>query len=200
MHRRQPWHRKQQFFEGQDTLEYVLLVSGVLSFQFALALLSYIAERYHAVPQDEPRTGLTHRYFHQGGRPLVNRESLRPLVHGESLTRGPGDVRERAAYLYDMLPQGFRNSAFALKLRGIAECGRRGKTCVGLDAGLPHRLIENVDLTEFAEWKRQACAFEEASGEEGALRRAGPSAAATSSYQRTPTLDCHGWRNWTNES
>ncbi|KAL3221233.1 hypothetical protein MRX96_029570 [Rhipicephalus microplus] len=199
MHRRQPWHRKQQFFEGQDSLEYVLLLSGVLSFQFALALLSYIAERYHAMPQDEPRTSLTDRSFHQERRSLVKRESLGPLVHGESFARGLEDVRERAAYLYDMLPQGFRNSAFALKLRGITECGRPGKSCVGLDAGLPHPLIESADLAEFAEWKKQARSFAETSGENGAPMRAGPSTAAAPTYQRAPKLDCQGWGNWTNE-
>ncbi|KAH6940659.1 hypothetical protein HPB50_004078 [Hyalomma asiaticum] len=184
MHRRQPWHRKQQFLEGQDVLEYVLLVSGVLSFQFVLALLSYAAERYHSMPEQD-----------RGSKSWDTQEE-RPLADRKSVPRFP-DVREQAAYLYDLLPEGFRNSTFALKLRRIAQCGRRGNPCVRLDAG-PFRLIEDVDLAEFAEWKR-ARGIKEASGH-GTWKKARQSAVeSTPSFQGRAKLHCQEWTNGTYE-
>ncbi|KAH9366259.1 hypothetical protein HPB48_008321 [Haemaphysalis longicornis] len=152
MHRRQPWHRKQQFFEGQDTLEYVLLVAGVLSFQFFLAVLSHVAELYHGLPHADPNTSVAH---------------TRHLRRGESwsrrlrTTRIP-DLRQQADHLYSMLPTGFRNSAFALKLRSVADCAN--DACFKRTKTSPLFLVEKEDVAEFANWTK-ACGRHKEEGE-----------------------------------
>lgn len=152
MHRRQPWHRKQQFFEGQDTLEYVLLVAGVLSFQFLLAVLSHVAELYQDQLYHEQNTNVANT-----GHPGKHESWSRRI----RTTRTP-DLRRQADHLYSMLPTGFRNSAFALKLRSVADC--TNDACFKRTKTSPLFLVEKEDIAEFANWTN-ACGRHKEEGE-----------------------------------